>query len=85
MSGKQISLLPLRSVLNRTGRKRSGHYVDIQRGIFPPPIKISARSVRWPDNEVDALVEARIAGKSESELQSLVKRLVAARSAGGAA
>jgi prophage regulatory protein len=37
--------------------------------------------VGWPSPEVDALLSARIAGKSEDEIRALVDRLHAARKA----
>ena len=47
--------------------------------MFPKPVAIGARAVGWPANEVDAVVAARISGKSESEIRALVKTLEAAR------
>lgn len=64
------------------GRSRSGHYADIQAGLFTPPIKIGRRASGHPENEVAALIDATIAGKSPDELRELVNELVAARKAG---
>lgn len=64
------------------GRSRSGHYADIQAGLFPPPIKIGLRASGHPENEVAAMNDATIAGKSPNELRELVNALVAARKAG---
>ena len=64
------------------GRSRSGHYADIQAGLFPPPIKIGPRASGHPENEVVAMNDAIIAGKSPDELRELVNELVAARKAG---
>lgn len=35
--------------------------------------------VGWPANEVQAVIDARIAGKSEQQIQEIVKRLELAR------
>lgn len=77
---RRILRLPL--VLNASGNSRSAHYLKIQDGTFTPPVSLGARSVGWPEYEVDAINTARIAGKSNDEIRALVKELVAARKAG---
>jgi prophage regulatory protein len=69
----------LRTVLHVRGRSRSSHYLDIQQGLFTPPVQIGPRAVGWPSSEVEALNAARIAGKSDQEVRALVKNLAAAR------
>jgi len=39
------------------------------------------RATGTPDNEVDALIAARIAGKTDEEIRALVAKLEAARKA----
>lgn len=73
------TILRLPAVLNRRGRSSSAHYFDIQQGLFTHPVKIGARAVGWPANEVDTLNAARIAGKSESDIRELVRSLEKAR------
>lgn len=72
-------ILRLPSVIQKFGKSRSGVYRDIKEGLLPHPIHIGSRSVGWPDSEVDAIINARIAGKSNSEIRTLVKKLVAKR------
>ncbi len=72
-------ILRLPVVLRKRGRSRSAHYLDIQQGLFTRPVQIGLRAVGWPDNEVDSLNEARIAGKSEVEIRELVAKLEVAR------
>ena len=72
-------LVRLNSVLALTARSRSAHYVDIKDGLFTPPVKIGGRAVAWPQNEVDEINAARVAGKSKSEIRELVCGLVAKR------
>jgi len=76
-----INILRIPAVLKRRGRTRSGHYADIKSGLFVKPVKISARAVGTPDDEVDALNAARIAGKTDEEIRALVAKLEAARKA----
>ena len=57
----------------------------VRRGVLTPPIKLSPGPTTpsvWPEREIDAIVEARIAGKSEDDLRSLVAKLEAERKAG---
>lgn len=75
-------ILRLPAVLRARGRSRSTHYLDIQQGLFTRPVSIGARSVGWPEHEVEALNEARIAGNGEAEVRALVVSLEAARKTG---
>ena len=73
------NILRLPTVKTRTGLSRSTIYLRISEGSFPKPISLGARAVGWPDNEVDAINSARIAGKSDEEIRELVLKLEAAR------
>ena len=73
------TILRLPTVLRVRGRSRSAHYLDIQQGLFTRPVSIGARAVGWPEYEVTTLNSARIAGKSEDEIRSLVHELEIAR------
>ena len=50
-------------------------YENIRLGLFTKPVKISSRSVGWPDYEVRAINSARIAGASEEQIRELVNKL----------
>lgn len=67
-----------------TGRRKSAAYADGAAGLLPTPIKVGSRSYML-DTEVDAIVRARVAGKSDAEIRELVAQLHAARASGGAA
>lgn len=69
------SLLRLPSVINATGLSRSGVYAYIADGLLPKPVKIGERATAWPSDELDSIVRARIAGKSEDEIRQLVATL----------
>lgn len=75
------TILRVRSVTMKRGRSRSAHYLDIQNGLFTRPVKIGARAVGWPGDEVEILNAARIAGKTEDEIRSLVAMLHGRRKA----
>ena len=75
-----MSILRMPGVKNETGnRSHASIYNAIRAGLFTKPVKIGQRAVGWPDYEVSELVAARIAGKSETEIRELVKRLHAKR------
>ena len=75
------TILRLPAVKARTGRSRSSTYADIKSGLFVSPVSIGARAVGFPESEVEAINAARIAGKSDDEIRSLVVKLEAARKA----
>lgn len=57
-----------------SGLAPSTIYRDVKRGTFPKPVKIGTVSV-WPEREVQAVLNARIAGKSDDEIRALVADL----------
>lgn len=73
------TILRLPIILHERCRSRSAHYLDIQQGLFTRPVSIGLRAVGWPASELVALNAARIAGKSDEEIRSLVVKLEAAR------
>ncbi len=75
------TILRLPAVLKRTGKSRSSYYCDIAAGLFVKPVRIGPRARGTPDDEVDALNAARIAGKTDDEIRELVQKLEAARKA----
>ena len=72
-----IHLLP--ATLVALGVKRTSFYEMVKAGLVTPPVLIGERSVGVPENEIEAINAARIAGKSKDEIRALVARLVAAR------
>lgn len=72
-------LLRLPAVMDATGLGATSIYVRAQKGLFTKPIKLTRRSSAWPESEVSALNQAVIEGRSDADLRTLVKQLVAAR------
>ena len=68
----QTIILRLPAVKSYTGLSRSTIYLRIKEGTFPSSVSLGARAVGWPSAEIDALNNARIAGKSEDEIRALV-------------
>jgi prophage regulatory protein len=76
----ESTLWRLPAIKSETGLSRSTLYARAKSQLFTPPVVLGARAVAWPKREVEALNEARIAGKSDDEIRELVKKLVADRS-----
>jgi prophage regulatory protein len=76
-------MLRITDVLAETGhRSHASIYTAIHAGLFTKPVRIGQRAVAWPSEEVKAIITARIAGKSESELREVVNELHRLRAAG---
>lgn len=73
-------ILRFPAVEGQSGTKRSTIYLRIKQGLWTKPLRLGPRMVGWPAAEIDALIAARIAQKSDAEIQALVTRLEAARS-----
>jgi prophage regulatory protein len=73
------TILRLPTVKAESGSSRSTIYLRIQQGLWPKPVKLGARSIGWPSTEVFAINAARIAGKSDDEIRTLVIKLECAR------
>ncbi|MEO8400740.1 MAG: AlpA family phage regulatory protein [Gammaproteobacteria bacterium] len=73
------TILRLPAVKADSGYSRSTIYLRIEQKLWTKPVKLGARSVGWPVNEVAALNAARISGKSNDEIRALVEKLEASR------
>jgi prophage regulatory protein len=56
-------LLRLPQVKARTGLSRSELYRRMAAGDFPQPVKLGERASAWPESEVSAWCDARIAAR----------------------
>ena len=72
-------LLRKPAVSNLTGIAGSTLYRYIKKGLFTKPISIGGDRVAWAANEVQAINQARVSGKSDDEIKSLVIELEQAR------
>jgi prophage regulatory protein len=77
----QFAILRCRQVQEESGYPRSTLYLRISQGLWPKPVQLGPRMVGWPAQEVEALNAAMIAGQTESEIRTLVRRLESARTA----
>ncbi len=73
-----LSLEPKKQVQRRFNIGNTQYHSWTNKGLLPPLLKMGRRSY-LPSHEVDAVIRARIAGKSDDEIKALVTNLVAAR------
>ena len=69
-------LLRRPEVVTLTARSRSSLQLDEKAGLFCPPIAIGFRAVAYLRHEVQAVIQARIEGKTPDEIKQLVFELV---------
>jgi prophage regulatory protein len=67
VSAKRLLRRP--EVEARVGLRVSAIYEKISRGLFPKPVKLGDRAVGWPEHEIDAWVEERLAARDRSSSQ----------------
>lgn len=79
-----MQLLTFAATAQRMGFKsRSFVYEQLAEGILPKPIQFGERALRFPSTEIDAVIAARIAGKSKADIQALVAQLHTERTKAG--
>jgi prophage regulatory protein len=69
-------LLRRPEVVTLTARSRSSLQLDEKAGLFCPPIAIGYRAVAYLRHEVQAVIQARIQGKTPDEIKQLVFELI---------
>ena len=75
-----MAIWRMEAVKAETGHKsHASIYAAIREGLFTTGVAIGERSKGWPDYEVKAINQARIAGQSDEQIKALVKRLHAKR------
>ena len=75
-----MQILRMPAVKGKAGhRSDASIYNAIRDGLFTTGVAIGQRAKGWPDYEVDAIITARIAGKSDEQIRELVKALHAKR------
>jgi prophage regulatory protein len=65
--------------LNKFNVSKSTWHKQIKGGLLPPAISLGDRAVGYLQHELDIVLSARIAGKSNDQIKELVKSLVAKR------
>lgn len=76
MHNKNLQLIRRSQVLTLTARSKSSLQLDEKNGLFCPPVSIGDRAVAYILHEVQAIVQARIEGKSKNEIKQLVSKMI---------
>lgn len=76
---KQKRMLRAREAAAYIGIAFSTLYVHTKDGVVPEGVNIGGRAVAWPIDELDMIVNARIAGFSNDQVRELVKQITAER------
>jgi prophage regulatory protein len=75
------TILRIPAAQTQSGYSRSTIYLRIAQGLWPRQISLGPRAIGWPATEIEALNAARISGKTDDEIRSLVLKLETARKA----
>ena len=74
-----FTIIRRKQLEQRMGIGRSTIYLRISQSLITSPVSLGANSVGWPLHEIDAIIAARVAGKSDDEIRLLVSELETAR------
>ena len=70
-------IIRLAQVMAMTEYSRSTIYKQVKQGVFPKAIGMGDRAVAWVTSEVNEIINARIKGFTDKQLQQLVLELKA--------
>lgn len=79
MNGDNNYVLRKPEIKSITGLNNTSQFQYIKDGLLPPYIKLGARAVGLMKFEVEAVMSARAAGHSDSQIRKLVTMLVEQR------
>ena len=79
MVNTHYQLIRRPEVLNLMGRSKSSLQLDEKAGLLCPPISIGERAVAYIKHEVETVIQARIAGRTNEEIKDLVTDLIKQR------
>lgn len=83
---QDIEMLRIDQVAQKTGQAISTIWLAVKNGLFPPPVKLSSRSVGWIKAEVNAVLAARLLlsrTKFNVDMFVFVTKLIEAREPSG--
>ncbi len=65
--------------IKQYGLSRAVYYQQINEGLIPPPFLLGDRSAGQLQHEVQAVIAARVAGKTKEKIKDLVASLIEQR------
>jgi prophage regulatory protein len=69
---KPLRILRINEVLQRQGLPKSTFYEKVKNGFVTKPVSLGARSVGWPESEIDQINRALISGADAEQIKQLV-------------
>jgi prophage regulatory protein len=76
---KPLRILRINEVLQRQGLPKSTFYEKVKMRLMTSPVSLGARSVGWPEYEVDEINKALIGGANADQIKTLVIKLTEQR------
>ena len=74
-----INIMRKPETLKKLGLSKSTLHARINDGLLPPPVSLGARAVGFIEHEIEAVLAAIVAEKSNDEIRNLVSNLVLQR------
>jgi prophage regulatory protein len=71
----QIKFLRIKSVCELLDLPYQTFVDQVNNGLFTKQVKLGLRVAVWPAHEIEAVMRARYAGKSEEQIKKLVQAL----------
>lgn len=76
MTISNLKIIRRDTLMDRLGMKKTWLADNVASGLIPPPISLGSRAVGWLDHEINAVIAARAAHKSDEEVRDLVLALI---------
>ncbi|MBA6234067.1 MULTISPECIES: helix-turn-helix transcriptional regulator [unclassified Colwellia] len=76
---KPLRIIRINEVLQRQGLPKSTFYEKVKMQLMTAPVSLGARSVGWPEHEVDEINKALIGGANAEQIRTLVIKLTKQR------
>ena len=70
-----FQLVRIKTALKLTGDSCTTFHEKIRDELYPKPVKLGKRSSAWPLAELETVVKARIAGKTEGQIRAIVRQI----------
>lgn len=70
-----IKFLRVGSVCGMIDEPQQSFLYKVRKGLFTKQVKLGARSAAWPAHEIESVLRARMAGKTDDQIRQLVKAL----------
>lgn len=79
MESQQTKIIRKPEATNLIGLSNTTFYRQIENGLIPPSFSLGCRAVGWYEHEIQTILRARAAGKSEDDIRLIVSELISAR------